>query len=215
MLHSLADPCSKPVQLRLVSSPLTRAQKLAVVPVSDLQGHLRISHNDENGFLEDLIETAYNRMTGADGFLVGCSLLHERYECFLGSSVRDCVELPMRPVASDPAPVIQMVQGDGTYSAVVGNALEIAEGDIFSEVRRVSGRLWPYTGASNPRAYRIEFTAGFGATRDTIPMELRMAIRMLAGHWYANREAVGKIGEQIAFGLRFLVGKHMVHRDHS
>lgn len=205
--------------LRRLSDALTREQKLQVVTLTELKDHLRIRHADQDALLQDLIEVAYDRLSGPDGSLVGCCLLHERYEAYLGSRARDIVEIPLRPLAASPSTVIEMVQAGGSYAPIVGGALEIADGAPFAEIRRVSGRLWPYTGLAHPRAYRVEFTAGFGTTRDSIPSGIRLAIKMIAGHWYANPEAVGtdgrQVGKELLYGLRYLLGQYMVHRDHS
>jgi uncharacterized phiE125 gp8 family phage protein len=59
------------------------------------------------------------------------------------------------------------------------------------------GRLWLADGASFPpvKLYqyggvKISFTAGYGSSGVSVPEPIRHAIRLLAGHYYENREAV-------------------------
>jgi hypothetical protein len=47
------------------------------------------------------------------------------------------------------------------------------------------GTWWPYT-IREPRAVRIQFTAGFDAT----PPGVKHAILLMISHWYEHREAV-------------------------
>lgn len=49
---------------------------------------------------------------------------------------------------------------------------------------------WPATMWGRPDAVQVTYTAGYGATTDTVPMNLQLAMLGLIAHWYENREAV-------------------------
>jgi uncharacterized phiE125 gp8 family phage protein len=44
---------------------------------------------------------------------------------------------------------------------------------------------------------RVTYTAGYGATRDTVPFPIRQAILRAVGHLYENREAAGAIPDSL------------------
>ena len=52
---------------------------------------------------------------------------------------------------------------------------------------------WPDVG-SFPNALQITFTAGFGATVDTIPAHIRMALLQLGTYWYEHRLPINDSG---------------------
>ena len=49
-------------------------------------------------------------------------------------------------------------------------------------------KTWP-TARSQPDTATITFIAGYGAAAD-VPDDLKHAMKLLIGHWFANREAV-------------------------
>ncbi len=51
------------------------------------------------------------------------------------------------------------------------------------------GTWWPATLPNTPNAVQVTYTAGYGNTPAAVPSDLQLAILMLAGHWYENREA--------------------------
>lgn len=75
------------------------------------------------------------------------------------------------------------------------------------------GRVFPAYGVAWPicrwqnNAVRVTFTAGYGTTPDSVPNAAKHAIRLLASHWYWNREAVGKVGDQVALTYEALISR--------
>lgn len=73
-----------------------------------------------------------------------------------------------------------------------GTLTEFASTDYSVDTDSVPGRIvlkpsnsWPTLG-DYPNAVRIRFTAGYGDTAATVPQSLRLAIRFLVAHWFAN-----------------------------
>lgn len=52
-------------------------------------------------------------------------------------------------------------------------------------------KYWPVT-AYRVGAVQIQYVTGYGATADDVPQAIRLAIEMLAAHFYENREAVAE-----------------------
>lgn len=194
---------------------LTHADKLKVVSVSELKQHLHITHDDENYDLALAIESAYDYLSGPNGWLGRCSLLNENWECYLPSHTDSRRELPMRPLIGASVDSFEVRASDGTYSAVDAGLFHVSRGEVFPYLQRNGFTKWPYVGFGyHEQAYRVRFTAGFGTNGQDVPSPIRLAIRMLAGHWYKTRETVGEPGQEVLYGLKSLAGRYRVVLDH-
>jgi uncharacterized phiE125 gp8 family phage protein len=60
-------------------------------------------------------------------------------------------------------------------------------------------------------AVEIVFTAGYGAAASSVDGDLIQAVKLLIGHWFANREAVGDVGAEIAFSYNAICDNLRVH----
>jgi len=83
--------------------------------------------------------------------------------------------------------------------------------DLVSEncpprIEPISGQSWPST-YDRYNAVKVTFTAGYGATRESIPLGIRHAILMVAADWWANREetVIGTISSKIANGVEMVL----------
>ena len=63
-----------------------------------------------------------------------------------------------------------------------------------------TGALINFLGVYAPRI-RISYTAGYGATRDSVPRAFRRTILAAVGHLYENREADGDFPDELLAGL--------------
>lgn len=52
-----------------------------------------------------------------------------------------------------------------------------------------SGSVWP-TNVRSVNGLVVTYKAGFGAEAANVPFQLRQAIKVIAAHWYENREAM-------------------------
>lgn len=57
----------------------------------------------------------------------------------------------------------------------------------YSRILLVDGESWPTDIDSREQAVRIDFTAGYGATSDDIPEDVKTAIKMHIANAFANR----------------------------
>jgi len=207
------------MDLQLLSDPITKAQKLEVVPVSEVKRDLRITHGDDDASIGDDIEAAYDYLAGPEGWLGHCSLLEEEWELYLPAGVGRTFELPMRPLVGAQLSGFGYLV-DGVYEDVVTDHYFIRPAaGLFASVGYATGRPWPYVAAGVQRGYRLRFKTGFGTTKESIPSGIRKSIRLLAGHWNKAREAASDegavAGQEIPFGLRSLCGRYRISPDHS
>jgi uncharacterized phiE125 gp8 family phage protein len=82
--------------------------------------------------------------------------------------------------------------------------------DTVSRPGRVvlnQGAYWPFT-RIQANAVTVEFTAGYGAA-SAVPEGLKIAVKLLAGHWYNNRDAVGEQTlAELPLGIRSLIDQN-------
>ncbi len=205
------------MDLRRISPALTREQKLSVVSVADVKAQARVIGDEENSLIESYIVAAYDYLSGPEGWLGRCCLLDEQWEFYAGMPDRLGFELPMRPFKEDQTIAFDYFRSND-YTAVDPKFYFISTVDSFPRIARTRALAWPYYGIPYSRAYRIQFTAGFGGP-DDIPEPIKLAMKMLAAFWYGQRESVGAdgraVGEEVKYGLKALCGRYRVALDHS
>jgi uncharacterized phiE125 gp8 family phage protein len=62
---------------------------------------------------------------------------------------------------------------------------------------------WPNVRLDD-KAVQITYLAGYGGAAN-VPKPAVHAIKMLVGHWYANREAIGSAGQNVPLGVHALL----------
>ncbi|MFZ3132882.1 MAG: head-tail connector protein [Desulfosporosinus sp.] len=104
------------------------------------------------------------------------------------------------------------------YKDSSGVTTELTEGiDYVYSTRGILGRLTPAYDKSWPSftpfpldAIVIEFTCGYGDLSSDVPEKVKLAMKLLIGHWYENREAastagVSKLSKEIEFSVHSLL----------
>lgn len=194
------------MSLRRISDPLTREKKLSVVSVPDVKAQARITTNDEDGLIADYIETAFDYLSGPEGWLNGYALLEETFELKVPARSVSCgfIELPMRPFLALVS--VERLDTGATYVPLLESAYSVLEQDVFDKLALSDwGRGF---------SYRIRFKAGH-IRGSLVPSPLRQSINMLVAHWLNNRETVGKVGSELEYGLKALARHYWIARDHS
>src|SRR4051812_2884453 len=175
------------MDLRLISPPLTMAEKLAVIPIADVKAQARVSHNDEDALIESYIEAAFDFLSGPDGWLGRFCLLEQEWEYYAPSSARGYIELPMRPVPFESDLTFEYLTPPDSYGAVDASLYGLVTPTTFARINQLALSTWPYYGSYNSRAYRVTFVAGYGLATD-VPRPIKMAIQILAARMYENRD---------------------------
>ncbi len=145
------------------------------IGLADLKAHLRITESAEDAALTGFIRAA-RRAVEARG---GLSLVSQTWRLTFDTPPARTLTLPRSPVASVDAVAAVTEAGavpvdDALYTIEIGGAGRIAALGPWPRGRQIAG-------------YRIDFTAGWSAA-SAVPEELKLAVRMLAGHFYENRE---------------------------
>lgn len=112
-------------------------------------------------------------------------------------------KLPVATISS-----VQYYDTDNVLQTVTATDYQT---DLVSEntparISPVSGESWPLT-YDKYNAVKITFTAGYGSTRESVPLGIRHAILMVAADWFANREetVIGTINSKIANGVEMVL----------
>jgi uncharacterized phiE125 gp8 family phage protein len=97
------------------------------------------------------------------------------------------IRLPRNPVQSVSS--IVYVAADGTTTTHSPTLYQV---DTMREPARIApafSQVWPVARYTTFNAITVDFIAGYGATLGSVPARAKTAIRLLAAHLYANREA--------------------------
>jgi uncharacterized phiE125 gp8 family phage protein len=151
------------------------------VTVEDLRAHLRLSGTQEDGQLAGLIKAARSQVEQE----TRRALIRRRLRLYLEYwPLGRVVMLPVAPVLSVVEIIAYDLQGNGTPLAPEDFSL-----DRSASPARV--RIKPGAGMPSHQLLGIEidFDAGYGDGPEDVPNQMRQAVRLLAAHWFENREA--------------------------
>lgn len=168
----------------------------------EAKAHLRVRHAEEDTYILDLVKAATVYLEGQ----FDVTLTRRQYSLTL-DAFSDTIELPKKPVASVDAVRYYDVAG---VNQLLSPAVYTA--DLSSTtpwVVRNSALVWP-TIMSGINMVSVVFTAGYLPA--AVPHDAKQGIRLLIGHWYAQRETVviGSIASKVPFGVQAIIESMMV-----
>lgn len=177
------------------------------VTLDEMKLHLRVTEDEEN-------ELIWSTIAAARGYIERTTrqqLITATYELFLDkfpTTGAKIIRLPRPPLQSVTS--IKYVDIDGATQTLASSKYDV---DIHSEPSRVAesfNNFWPST-RNEVNAVTIEYLAGYGLAT-TVPPELKMAIKMLASHWFENRETVtiGVVSKEMALSVNTLIWNNKV-----
>ncbi|MGX9981134.1 head-tail connector protein [Methylobacterium fujisawaense] len=227
------------MDLQRISPPLTQVQKLTVVSIDALKLHQRVEEDDGDALIGDLIEAAFDYLSGPEGLLNGYCILEESFELYV-DTLGARLELPIRRfVDGDLVSVERFDLTTGAYADLDVGLYTVVREDDFGVIASLSGRAlgerermwcgldwnawaarWPSPPVRKPRLYRIRFAAG-AKSPDLVPSPLKQAIKLIAGYWYEKRESIESdprtqaLPENLTIGIGKLTGRYRVASDHS
>lgn len=166
--------------LKLVTAP----DKLAV-DLDDIKIHLRVSHTDEDPYIQSLIQTA----TQSVEIISMHKMITQTWDLYLDEFPdKDHVEIPWPPLQSVSA-IYYTPQGSSKQTWDAGNYVVDNVG-IPGQVVLANAATWPSDLLVPVNGVQIQFICGFGDDPGDVDQRARQAIMLLVGHYYENREAV-------------------------
>lgn len=164
---------------------VTTAPASEPVTASEAKLHCRVDHSTEDAIFTRLIEVARNQCEA----ISGRAFITRTYTAYLDRWPRHCFELPYPPLATISS--IKYYDDAGSAAVTVASSNYIV--DANSEPGRVafvSGYSLPSVTLREINGVEIIYTAGYGATADSVPDQYKQAMLLLIGHLYENRESV-------------------------
>lgn len=153
-----------------------------VVTLDQAKQHLRVDGDDEDALIGAFIDAATGHIDGPDGWL-GRAIGEQTLEAGLDGFIYDPISLPYPPIIAVSGIVYDDVTGE--ERTLDPATYEVRDGVIGT----AWGRSWPSTRACRgaSRSVRITYRAGY----ETLPAAISVAILLMVGDMYRNRETAG------------------------
>ncbi len=94
--------------------------------------------------------------------------------------------LPRPPLVSVES--IAYLDANGASQTIAAGDYVVSTYDEPGRIALASGKSWPST-LTQINAVTIAYTAGYGATAASVPESIKLAMHLLFGPWFENREA--------------------------
>lgn len=180
------------------------------ISLSEAKLHLRVDIDDDDSLIEGLITAARRH---AEEVITRRAFITQTW-----CHYRD--GFPPGRTMLIPRPPLQSVSGI-YYTPQGGSEQTISSDDYHVDIHSDPGRIVLTSGASWPgdtltavNGVRVQFVAGYGDEADDVPGPIRLAIKMMIGHLYENREltvATGHI-QEVPFAANALLQSYRALR---
>lgn len=180
---------------------VTPADTDGVVTVDELKAHLRVDGSDEDVLIELLRDGAVAHLDGYSGVLgraIATQTWRQDFDAFDGDTLR--LPLPAASIAS-----VKVRDSAGQLATVSSSSYLLQEDALGSLVRFDDDYTYP-SDLADTKAIAVEFAAGY----DAVPSAIKVAVLLLVGHWYANRETVvtGTIATELPLAVAALIAPY-------
>lgn len=179
------------------------------ISVPDAAKHVNIDIDDDNAYLQGLIEGA---RTAVEDRTNRC-LITQTIKMYM-DSFPSVIKVPRQPIQS----VDSITYTDSNEETQTLDASDYTT-DITGNRRPYPPRIEPAYGEEWPTtlptilAVTVTLTAGYGDTGNDVPQSIRQAMKLMIGHWYEHRmDAVLEgVPRQIQNGIDALLAPHVVY----
>jgi len=193
------------MSLSLVTAPATE-------PVSRTEAklHLRVTTTDDDTLIDNLITAA---RSAAEQYTQR-AFITQTWDAKFDQFPDDVIILPKPPAVSITS--VKYIDTNGTQQTwASSNYRTSIPTGLHAEPARIErawGVAWPSI-REVVDAVEVRFVAGYGAA-SAVPMELKQAMLLLIGHWYANRESVvtGTITVQVPQTVQWILDPYYAGR---
>lgn len=151
------------------------------ISLSEVKGHCRVDHNDDDTVLTSLLNAAVAYLDGWSGVLGRCLVTQTWRQDFDAFGI---LRLPLGPVASISS--VTYYDADNEQQTLSADAYALLADELGAYVGLKPDQSWPST-YGRADAVSVTFVAGTAAA--DVPWPIKAAILLLVAHWYENREA--------------------------
>jgi len=173
----------------------------------DAKTHVGLTTDETqwDGYLPGLILAA-RKMTERR---TGRAMITQTLTMYLDRFPAQTIYLPVAPAASISS--VKYYDAGGTLTTLSAASYQFDKTMTPARIIPAYGYSWPTT-RTMLNAVEVLFVAGYGAAGSAVDGDLIHAMKLLIGHWFANREAVGDVGPEIAFSYNAIVENLRVRR---
>lgn len=180
------------------------------ISLDEAKAQCRVDGTDEDLLLTGLIATARAHVET----LTGLALRTQTWELVLdgwpGERELDIPLAPLQEVIS-----ITYRLADGSTQTLPESGYVVGTASLPGRVMLAAGAAWPTLALYPLEAVVVRFTCGYAEAAE-VPEPLRLAVKLLIGHWFENREEVsvgaGLSMAQIPLGVQALAGPYRCWR---
>jgi len=191
-----------------MNTTIISAPAIEPVTLSEQKAHMRISVPDEDSLIQSLIVASRIIIEKFTGVRMITQIIKGVLDTFPSD---DTIILPLAPVIS--VDEIKTIDTNGAEAVFPSTKYEVDLVSIPNRIKLKNGESW-----KEPSIYRevngveIIFTCGYGSVASNVPEDLKLAIKLLASHFYENREATVftaiKRVEELPLGVRYLISPY-------
>jgi len=180
----------------------------AAVPLRDVKLFMRVDDDDENPLIKSLAMAATDY---AERYMRR-SLIDQVWTMYLDKfPICDYLYLSHGPITSINS--ITYRDQDGVTQTFDPTKYALDRGNqVDQRVYLLDGEVWPTDEAIEYDTVAISYNCGYG-DEESIPDEIKTAIKMIANHWYENRETVvvGTTAAEVPMTAKALVDIHRTY----
>ena len=184
---------------------LISAPEATPVSVEELKTHCRITIDDDDDYVEALLNASVVYLEG----VMGRKFIKQTWKLLLDNWPGG---------AEIVLPFGNCIDVDSViYKDRDGTPIEWAEASYVVDTESVPGRVviaydesWPSDVLFNVNPIAVTFDTGYGTAGENVPEALRHAVKILVCHWYENREVIvtGSIVANIPKTVDALIWPH-------
>ena len=191
---------------------VTSATTVEPITLAEAKTHLRITSSGDNDYINTLIRAARRRVED----LTNRKMLTQTWKVYFDNwpagNKDDYFDIPYSPLQSIPTTGLKYTMSTGNSTTFSSSKWET---DTVSEPGRLVldyGYSWPSNTLNNRNPIEIRFVCGY-TTPAKVPEELKLAMKILVGHYYENREMVliGQTLTEIPESVKALISNYRIH----
>jgi len=179
------------------------------VTTAEQKSHMRVDISTDDTLIENLVKSARIIIEK----LTGLKLISQVWKLVLDEfPSEDYIELPYWPVISvDEIKTIDVDETEAVFSSdnYVTDLISIP-----ATITLKDDQEWtdPAAGYQVVNGVEIKFTCGYGTSAADVPEPLKLAIKMLAAHFYENREATAIVKlNELPMGISSLIENYRTY----
>lgn len=176
--------------MQKLNATLITPPAVPLLTLDEVRQHVKRDDDDDDAVLTGLIAVAMSRLDGDRSILGRCLINQTWAESWCDFPVGTVLPLGLAPVVSVAS--ISYFDADDQEQTFAGPyAAHNRPGGAYVKLGRLVS--WP-SSYERDDAVTVTYIAGYGATADAVPAEIKHAAKMLIADWYFNRDTA-TIGE--------------------